>query len=225
MMRTGLPILLLMLIASSTLAEVYKSLGPNGQIVYSSQSSKNSTLLSSNPSKSSFNIYRRIAANGSVYYTDTPDKSFNWAVIRTKPRTYQHDLKFLSANKSKFDDLIAKAAAKHQIDPKLLHAVIQAESAYNPIAVSTAGAVGLMQLMPDTARRYGVVDRRDAEQNIDGGTRYLKDLMGMFNSNLRLAVAGYNAGEGAVMKYNNTVPPYPETQNYVQQVMRLYGKS
>jgi soluble lytic murein transglycosylase-like protein len=130
----------------------------------------------------------------------------------------------MSGNKQKFADLIAKAAAKHDMDPKLLHAVIQAESAYNPHAVSSAGAVGLMQLMPDTAKRYGVIDRRDAEQNIDGGARYLKDLLALFNANLRLAVAGYNAGEGAVIKYNHSIPPYPETRNYVQQVMALYGK-
>jgi len=172
-------------------------------------------------------IFKYVAPDGRVYYTDKPDKHLNFHLFiksRPKPITYTRDVKFMSANKSKFDDLIAKAAARHQMDPKLLHAVIQAESAYNPGAVSSAGAVGLMQLMPDTARRYGVIDRRDAEQNIEGGTRYLKDLMAMFNSNLRLAVAGYNAGEGAVMKYNNTVPPYPETQNYVQQVLRLYGK-
>lgn len=182
-------------------------------------------LLLSISSGASADIYKYVAPDGRVYYTDQPQKGFDFRlIIRTRPRTYNHDLKYLSANKSKFNDLIAKAAAKHQVDPKLLHAVIQAESAYNPHAVSSAGAVGLMQLMPDTARRYGVVDRRDAEQNIDGGTRYLKDLLAMFNSNLRLAVAGYNAGEGAVMKYNNTVPPFPETRNYVQQVLSLYGK-
>ena len=170
-------------------------------------------------------IYKYVAPDGRVYYTDEPKKGFSYRlIIRTRPKTYSRDLKYLSANKSKFNDLIAKAAAKHQMDPKLLHAVIQAESAYNPNAVSSAGAVGLMQLMPDTARRYGVTDRHDAEQNVDGGTRYLKDLLAMFNSNLKLAVAGYNAGEGAVMKFNNTVPPYPETQNYVQHVLRLYGK-
>jgi soluble lytic murein transglycosylase-like protein len=131
----------------------------------------------------------------------------------------------MSGNKLKYGELIAKAAERHQVDPKLLHAVIQAESAYNANAVSSAGAVGLMQLMPDTARRYGVSDRGDAEQNIDAGTRYLKDLLAMFNADLKLAVAGYNAGEGAVIKYNRTVPPYPETQNYVQQVLSLYAKS
>ncbi|MBS3965599.1 MAG: lytic transglycosylase domain-containing protein [Methylomonas sp.] len=170
-------------------------------------------------------IYKYVAPDGRTYYTDAPTKGVNYRlIIRTQPKTYKHDLKHLSANKARFNDLIAQAATRHQLDPKLLHAVIQAESAYNPHAVSSAGAVGLMQLMPDTARRYGVSDRRDAAQNIDGGTRYLKDLLALFNSNLRLAVAGYNAGEGAVMKYHNTVPPYPETQNYVQHVLRLYGK-
>ena len=177
-------------------------------------------------SMASADIYKRVGLDGRVYYTDRPEKGMNFKlIIRTPPKTYKHDLKFMAGNRQKFQQLIAKAAAKHQMDPKLLHAVIQAESAYNPHAISSAGAVGLMQLMPDTARRYGVTDRHDAEQNVDGGTRYLKDLMGMFNSNLKLAVAGYNAGEGAVMKYNYTVPPYPETQNYVQHVLNLYGKS
>lgn len=174
----------------------------------------------------SADIYKRIGVNGRVYYTDRPEKGAGYRlIIRTPPKTYMRDLKFLTGNKLKFKEMIAKAAAKHQMDPKLLHAVIQAESAYNPHAVSSAGAVGLMQLMPDTARRYGVSDRHNAEQNIDGGTRYLKDLLAMFNSNLKLAVAGYNAGEGAVMKYNYSVPPYRETQNYVQHVLKLYGKS
>lgn len=173
----------------------------------------------------SADIFKYVSPDGRVYYTDEPKKGFDYRlIIRTRPRTYARDVKFMSGNKLKYIDMIAKAAAKHQMDPKLLHAVIQAESAYNANAVSSAGAVGLMQLMPGTARRYGVSDRRDAEQNIDGGTRYLKDLLAMFNSNLKLAVAGYNAGEGAVMKYNNTVPPYPETRNYVQTVLNLYGK-
>lgn len=183
-------------------------------------------LLLTVSSIASADIYKRVGLDGRVYYTDRPEKGMGFKlIIRTPPKTYKHDLKFMAGNKLKYNDLIARAAAKHQMDPRLLHAVIQAESAYNPQAISSAGAVGLMQLMPDTARRYGVSDRRDPEQNVDGGTRYLKDLLAMFNSNLKLAVAGYNAGEGAVMKYNYTVPPYPETQNYVQQVLRLYGKS
>lgn len=183
-------------------------------------------LLLTVSSVASADIYKRVGLDGRVYYTDRPEKGMGFKlIIRTPPKTYKRDLKFMAGNRLKYNELIARAAAKHQMDPKLLHAVIQAESAYNPQAISSAGAVGLMQLMPDTARRYGVSDRRDPEQNVDGGTRYLKDLLAMFNSNLKLAVAGYNAGEGAVMKYNYTVPPYPETQNYVQHVLRLYGKS
>jgi soluble lytic murein transglycosylase-like protein len=131
---------------------------------------------------------------------------------------------YRGANKSKFKDLIAQAAARHQVDERLVHAVIQTESAYNSTAVSSAGAVGLMQLMPETARRFGVMDRNDPDQNVDGGTRYLKHLIKMFEPNLDLAVAAYNAGENAVIKYNNSIPPYPETQNYVRQVLALYNQ-
>jgi soluble lytic murein transglycosylase-like protein len=126
-----------------------------------------------------------------------------------------------SKNKKEFEQLIAKTADKHQVDPKLLHAVIQAESAYNPSAVSSAGAVGLMQLMPATATRFGVTDRYDPIQNIEGGTRYLKYLLHLFNSDLRLAVAAYNAGENAVMRNHNSIPPYAETQHYVSEVLSL----
>jgi soluble lytic murein transglycosylase-like protein len=130
-----------------------------------------------------------------------------------------------SENKSKYSNLISNAAFKNGVEERLVHAVIQTESAYNPSAVSRAGAVGLMQLMPGTARRYGVTNRTDPVQNVNGGTRYLRDLLDMFNYNLGLAVAAYNAGEGAVMKYNNSIPPYPETQNYVRQVLSLYHRA
>jgi len=127
----------------------------------------------------------------------------------------------LGTNKRKYVDLIAKAADKHQVDVKLVHAVVQAESAYNPTAISSAGAVGLMQLMPGTAKRYGVANRRDPYQNIDGGTRYLKYLLKLFDSDLNLAIAAYNAGENAVIKNNNAIPPYSETRHYVKEVLSL----
>jgi hypothetical protein len=127
-----------------------------------------------------------------------------------------------SKKRKEFEQLIAKTADKHQIDPKLLHAVIQAESAYNPTAVSPAGAVGLMQLMPATAARFGVTDRYDPVQNLEGGTRYLKHLLNLFNSDLRLAVAAYNAGENAVMRNHYDIPPYAETQHYVTEVLSLH---
>lgn len=124
-------------------------------------------------------------------------------------------------NRQRFAELIAETARRHEVEPELIHAVIRAESAYNPDAVSKAGAVGLMQLMPTTATRYGVSDRRDPLQNVSGGVRYLKDLLAQF-AELELALAAYNAGENAVLKYGNQIPPFPETQNYVRKVLAYY---
>jgi soluble lytic murein transglycosylase-like protein len=97
------------------------------------------------------------------------------------------------------------------------------ESKFSKIALSPKGAQGLMQLMPGTAARYGVTNPYDVAQNISGGTRYLKDLLKMFNGRVDLALAGYNAGEGAVIKYGYTVPPYDETRNYVKLIVKRYG--
>lgn len=127
------------------------------------------------------------------------------------------------AEKSKlFSNHIAAAAKANNLEPALIRAVISAESAFNPFAESTAGAVGLMQLMPGTAQRYGVANRRDPAQSIHGGARYLRDLLQMFNNNLPLALAAYNAGEHAVVRYGNRIPPYAETINYVPRVLRYY---
>jgi soluble lytic murein transglycosylase-like protein len=170
-------------------------------------------------------IYKFVDNDGHVYYTDKPTNSSYKRIIRTRALNYSAALPYMGTNKKKFADLITEAANRHQVDAKLVHAVIQAESAYNATAISSAGAVGLMQLMPDTARRYGVVDRNSPDQNIDGGTRYLKDLIRLFDSNLNLVVAAYNAGENAVIRHNNSIPPYPETQNYVKTVLALYNKN
>ncbi|WP_027157654.1 transglycosylase SLT domain-containing protein [Methylobacter luteus] len=180
------------------------------------------TLLISNQVLA--DVYKYVDSEGHVYYTDDPKNSLYKRIIRSRPKSYSKALPFVSVNKKKYADMIAQAAVRHQVDAKLLHAVIQAESAYDATAVSSAGAVGLMQLMPATARRYGVTDRRDPDQNINGGTRYLKDLLRMFDSNLNLAVAAYNAGENAVIRYHNSIPPYPETRNYVKQVLALYNR-
>jgi soluble lytic murein transglycosylase-like protein len=190
-------------------------------------------------------IYKYVDASGRAYYTDEPRHNLYKRIIKTSLNSYRiregnafptvfssfsnrgfsNRYGMRGINKNKFSDLIANAAYKNRVDEKLVHAVIQTESAYNAAARSPAGAVGLMQLMPDTARRYGVLNRTDPVQNVDGGTRYLKDLLAMFNYNLRLAVAAYNAGENAVIRYNNSIPPYPETQNYVRQVLALYNRS
>ena len=116
-------------------------------------------------------------------------------------------------------------AQRTQLKPELLHAVIRAESSYDPKAVSKKGAVGLMQLMPGTARRYGVNNSWDPESNLDAGARYLKDLLEMFDQNLMLALAAYNAGENAVKQYGNRIPPFPETQRYVTKVMTFYRQN
>ncbi len=117
---------------------------------------------------------------------------------------------------------IAKVAAEHGLAPELLHAVIQVESGYNANAVSPKGAVGLMQLMPATARRLGVADRHDPLANLRGGARYLRNLISLFGGDLSLALAAYNAGEGAVRAHALRIPPYPETIAYVAAVMRRY---
>ena len=117
---------------------------------------------------------------------------------------------------------IAAAALAHRIDAALLHAVVEVESGYNVNAVSHKGAMGLMQLMPDTARRYGVVNPMDALQNLQGGARLLRDLLDRFGDSKALALAAYNAGSGAVMAYGGRIPPFPETARYVPAVLRRY---
>lgn len=119
-----------------------------------------------------------------------------------------------------YDRLIRRTAAAHHVDVALVKAVMHAESGFNPNAVSPKGASGLMQLMPATAERYGVEDIFDPVQNVQGGVRYLKDLMVMFKDNHRLVVAAYNAGENAVLRYKG-IPPYDETRDYVHKVMRF----
>lgn len=177
------------------------------------------------PASALADIFKYVDSFGRTYYSDEPKNSLYRRIIRTRPKDYAKALPYVGVNRKKYSELVAEAAYRHQVDAKLLHAVIQAESAYDASAISSAGAVGLMQLMPDTARRYGVTDRRDPNQNIEGGTRYLKYLLQLFNSNLNLAVAAYNAGENAVIKYKHSIPPYPETRNYVKQVLALYNKS
>jgi soluble lytic murein transglycosylase-like protein len=167
-------------------------------------------------SPASADIYSYVDSNGVRHLTNKPDNARYKLVMRTKKRHGR-----LSARRHQFSATISKVADSVKLDPALIKAVIQAESSFDPNAVSHAGAVGLMQLMPATAARYGVVNRRDPEQNLYGGSRYLKDLMAEFKD-LTLALAAYNAGEAAVRKYGNQVPPYEETQTYVKRVHRFY---
>ena len=121
------------------------------------------------------------------------------------------------------DRIIFEASEKEGVDPRFIHAVIWQESKYDPHARSHAGAQGLMQLMPATAKRFGCDDPNDPVANVTAGTKYLSWLLKRFSGNVELALAGYNAGEGAVDKYDG-VPPYAETQNYVKVITQRYGK-
>jgi soluble lytic murein transglycosylase-like protein len=216
MMRLAV-ILLILFISNEVMADIYKFTDTDGRVYYTNLPRHG--------------LYKRNIRT--KYYTDinVPRHGLYKRIIKSKILHYSNNYTsnypgkvrtFSGANKKRFAELIEQAAYRHQVDAKLVHAVIQTESAYNSTAQSPKGAVGLMQLMPDTARRFGVTDRNDPDQNVDGGTRYLKHLINMFNPNLDLAVAAYNAGENAVIRYNNSIPPYPETQNYVKQVLALY---
>ena len=126
------------------------------------------------------------------------------------------------AYRKQYTPLIVDVARENKLEPALLHALITVESGYDPKARSSKGAIGLMQLMPETARRYQVNDIWDPLQNLRGGARYLRDLLAMFDQNLSLALAAYNAGEAAVVQYGNRIPPYAETRSYVPRVLQQY---
>lgn len=127
-------------------------------------------------------------------------------------------------NQKRFLPLVTHAARAYQIEEALLHALISTESGYEPGAVSPKGAVGLMQVMPGTGRRYGVIDLKDPSQNIQAGARYLGDLLRQFDNDLKLALAAYNAGENAVLRHGRQIPPYRETMRYVPRVLSLYER-
>jgi len=171
-------------------------------------------------------IYRYEDAAGRIYLTDRPMKgNFRLKSIVGKVQTSSYDPTVYRRNRNRHSPMINAAARRVSLRPELLHAVVRAESSYDPKALSKAGAVGLMQLMPGTAKRYGVRDPWDPVQNVKGGSQYLRDLLKEFKNDLKLALAAYNAGENAVKKYGNQIPPYPETQRYVRKVLGFYSQS
>lgn len=173
-------------------------------------------------------IYAYTDEKGVKHFTNIPGLDRRYKLVRKEgpaaPRAATYAYMPSEADINRYKSIVTVAAKTHGVDDALVHAVISAESAYNPRAISRAGAQGIMQLMPATAQRYGVQNTMDPVDNIHGGVRYLKDLLAMFNGNAELAVAGYNAGENAVIKYGNKIPPYAETVNYVPKVMDYYRK-
>ncbi len=186
-------------------------------------------------------IYKYVDARGVCHYTNVPgDKRYKLADLNSSPRASarQGSVRLSSTAKScrtlhlmtrrnastapyDFDHHIRRAARAHRVDPLLIKAIIKTESNFDPLAVSSQGAQGLMQLMPGTARDLHVRDPFDAGQNIFGGTRYIRQLLNSYNGNLRLSLAAYNCGPGRV---KHSVPRIPETVAYVSKVMRLYRK-
>lgn len=141
-------------------------------------------------------------------------------MAQDKPDNTIEKISFKNSREN-IENLIEKYAQKNNLDPDFIKAVVKQESGFNPDAKSKCGAMGLMQLMPQTAKGLGVVDAFDPEQNIEGGVKYLKSMLNRFNNDPKLALAAYNAGPGAVQKYGD-IPPYKETQNYVKNILASY---
>jgi soluble lytic murein transglycosylase len=163
-------------------------------------------------------IYAYVDANGVAHFTDAPRDSrfvrLAWTAESVRPDERSAPIRW------EYDGLIGLTARAHRVPPALVKAVIAAESSFDPDAVSRKGAQGLMQLMPTTARSLGVDDPLRPDENVDGGVRYLRDMIDRFG-NLSLALAAYNAGPAAVDRYRG-VPPYPETRDYVKRVLTYY---
>ena len=183
------------------------------------------------PAPAAADIYSYTDADGVVHFSNRPtDGRYKLYLKTTSPRGRKRAavLPVAPSDKSaerftRHDAWIRQAATLYQIPEELVRAVIKVESDYDPRAVSPAGAQGLMQLMPETALRMQVRDAFDPREAIFGGTRYLRVLANMFNGDLELTIAGYNAGEGAITRYGG-IPPYEETQNYVVQVLTYYRR-
>jgi len=166
-------------------------------------------------------VYTRLNTNGVVVATNVPD-SPGYDLTYPGKGTLIHSRGFVRSYSGEFDHHIDAASSLYQVSPDLVRAVIAAESEFDQWAVSSKGARGLMQLMPMTARRFGVADSFDARQNIFAGAQYLRVLLDQFQGDVALTLAAYNAGENAVVRYRG-IPPYRETRGYVRKVQDLLG--
>ena len=186
-------------------------------------------LLLLSPLSADADIYKYVDKHGRVTLTDRRPANVEYKrLVKTWKGWHEQSGRIatqdFAKNQKRFTPTIDYYAEHHNISIPLLHAVISAESAYDPNAVSRAGAVGLMQLMPETARRYGVNNRQNPTDNIKAGSRHLKELLEKFDNDIVLALAAYNAGENAVIRNGNKVPPYQETRSYIKKVFEYYRK-
>ncbi len=173
-------------------------------------------------------VYRYTDEDGTIVYTNSPPakskraQKLKGTLSRAPSPDRPVDARSAPAVRADINDAIAEAAKRYEIPESLIRAVMHTESNFNPMAVSSKGATGLMQLMPATAADMYVTDIFDIRQNVDGGTRYLRMLANLYNGDMVKMLAAYNAGPDAVRRYGGTVPPFAETQGYVRKVVKLY---
>ncbi len=165
-------------------------------------------------------IYMYIDADGVMHFTNAPTESDRDYRVYIRERSSYRSPRAYSPDK--YDELISVASKQYGVDSRLVKAIIKAESDFNPTAVSKKGAMGLMQIMPQNFQRLDIEDPFDPRENIMGGTRYFRYLYDRFDGKLALSLAAYNAGPTAVDNYNKTIPPYRETEQYVQRVLTYY---
>ena len=173
-------------------------------------------------------VYKHVDENGVTHYSSKKPRGVKYSILRIrcpecawKNKVNWHTTPLIT---DKFTDIIRQEATQSGFEPALIMAIIHAESGFNPNSVSSAGAQGLMQLMPATQERFGVRSAFSPRQNIRGGVTYLRQLMKQFNGNLDLVLAAYNAGENAVLAYDRQIPPFDETRQYVKRVKILYKR-
>ena len=188
---------------SSALAQLYSWTDTDGRLIISDQPR--------DPAAKTYLVFGRSATPPATSNTAEPAAAASTSYATTKPASRQAAV---------YDDIITEHAATHELNPDFVRAVIQAESAFDPYARSSKGAMGLMQLMPATAAVYRVLDAYNPAENIRAGVAYLKSLMTRYNNDVSLALAAYNAGPTAVAKYGNKVPPYKETRSYVARIKK-----
>jgi soluble lytic murein transglycosylase-like protein len=182
--------------------------------------------LACSPRQADAQIYSWLDANGSLVVSNVaPGTNMGIASYDVPDSDGIRTTRFVAPQRSRsFEDLIGEHASRQGVRKALVRAVIQVESAFNPRAISNKGAIGLMQLMPATARQFGVRNAFDPDENVRGGVAYLRQLLDRYDGDERLALAAYNAGPGAVDRHGQTVPPFRETRDYVSRINSLAGK-